>query len=79
MTFSCQTILLSLTTEQQGQLELVDKRIENHKQDLQEHQKQYDVWSQKKADIICEWAVLDQNSDAGLGISTCIRGIECKI
>ena len=56
MTFSCQTILVSITIEQKDQLEIVEKRIQKHEQDLVEHQKTYETWSQKKADIIAEWA-----------------------
>jgi len=53
---SCQIIYVSLTTEQQGQLEIIDKRIDNIKQDLTEHQTFYETWSQKKADKIVQWA-----------------------
>jgi len=47
---------VSLTTEQQSQLDIVEKRIEKREQDLIDHQKEYQVWSQKKADIINAWA-----------------------
>jgi hypothetical protein len=56
MVKNCLLSLLSLTQEQQSQLQVVDERIKKHEQDLTEHQQSYHAWSQKKADIILEWA-----------------------
>jgi hypothetical protein len=53
---NCQTIHVSVTSEQRSQLSICQTRKDKLEQDLVEHQKFYETWSQKKADVIVEYA-----------------------